>query len=246
MSGLSEEQIAQALTQIEHRMFVDIQVSELLQQAWSKPKLKHKAPNVVALITRFNVLSLWFVYAILAVDKFRARVRFVGKLINILIILFRIGNFNTGYALAIALTHSSIVRLKHTFSELAPSLLQEFEKAKTLIVPDQGYRRYRQQLKSSPLPKLPYLGLILADLVLVEEGNPDNIDGLIHFKKRELIYNIILDLRNTQSEPYRFNPDRAIVSLLTTLPPVDSSVFRDMSRNIEAPGVEKSQLLKVE
>ena len=68
VSGLSEEHIAQALTVIEHRMFVDIQVSELLQQAWSKPKLKHKAPNVVALITRFNALSLWFVYAILAVD----------------------------------------------------------------------------------------------------------------------------------------------------------------------------------
>lgn len=104
-------------------MFQDIQVSELLQQAWSKPKLKHKAPNVVALINRFNTLSLWFVYAILSVDKFRPRVRLLSKLVNTLIILFRIGNFNTGYALAIALTHSSVVRLKHTFGELSPSLL---------------------------------------------------------------------------------------------------------------------------
>ena len=115
-----------------------------------------------------------------------------------------------------------------------------------MIVPDQGYRRYRSQLKAQPMPKLPYLGLVLADLVLVEEGNPDTIDGLIHFKKRELIYNIILELRNTQLEPYRFNPDRAVMGMLSSLPPVDSSVFRDMSRTIEPPGVEKSALLKGE
>jgi hypothetical protein len=82
---LPEDQIAQALTVIEFDTFrqiqvlsqfflcvrpfvrastygwtiTDTQVTELLSQSWNKQKLKHRSPNVTALIQRFNLVANW-------------------------------------------------------------------------------------------------------------------------------------------------------------------------------------------
>ncbi len=44
-----------------------LQPIELLNQAWTKPKLQHKAPNLLARIHRFNDVSSWVASTILNV-----------------------------------------------------------------------------------------------------------------------------------------------------------------------------------
>lgn len=54
--------IFRQMTMIESRMFLKIRPSELLHQSWNKTHLQHKAPNILAMISRankvLNILSL--------------------------------------------------------------------------------------------------------------------------------------------------------------------------------------------
>ena len=54
--GLSTDELAQQLTIMEHHIYKKIQPVELLNLAWSSAKLKHRAPNVLHMIDRFNVV----------------------------------------------------------------------------------------------------------------------------------------------------------------------------------------------
>jgi hypothetical protein len=58
-------------------------MSELLNQSWNKPKLRHRSPNVIRMINRFNDVSHWVVTSILRVEKIRDRVRTMVKLVRV-------------------------------------------------------------------------------------------------------------------------------------------------------------------
>ncbi len=59
-----------------------LQVTELLGQAWSKPKTKHRAPNVLQLAHQFNDTAGWVTTSVLAFDRARARARVISKFIG--------------------------------------------------------------------------------------------------------------------------------------------------------------------
>ncbi len=54
--GLTTEELAQQLSLMEQSIYKKIQPVELLNLAWSNSKLKHRAPNVLHMIDRFNVV----------------------------------------------------------------------------------------------------------------------------------------------------------------------------------------------
>jgi hypothetical protein len=53
------------------------------------------------------------------------------------------------------------------------------------------------------LPCLPYIGIYLTDLTFIEEGNLDELNGMINFIKRRKIAGVISDLKVFQQTPYR-------------------------------------------
>lgn len=80
---LDETEIARQLTIIEFELFANIQPTELLNQAWNKPKLKHRASNVLAMINRSNEVSGWVAAMILKQEKLRTRARMWIKFVKI-------------------------------------------------------------------------------------------------------------------------------------------------------------------
>lgn len=60
-----------------------VQPSELLNQAWNKPKLKHRSPHVVGSIERFNRISNWVSREILAVPYYKDRREVLHNIIKI-------------------------------------------------------------------------------------------------------------------------------------------------------------------
>lgn len=68
---------------------------ELLNLAWSKPKLKHKAPNVLTMIERFNVVSSWVATMIISPDRVKNRTRAITKFLKLAKHLRQLNNFNS-------------------------------------------------------------------------------------------------------------------------------------------------------
>lgn len=122
---LDEEEIARQLTIRDSHLYADIQVSfithclfwdilnalfiqpvELLKLAWSKDEHKHKAPNVLELIERFNQFSAAASSVIVQCKKLKLRVAMVTKLIEVCrvyLVHFRILLFAQNISTAVTL-----------------------------------------------------------------------------------------------------------------------------------------------
>lgn len=109
---VDEEELARQLTLIEFEYFYKIRASEFLHQSWSKTKYKHRAPRILALIRRFNVVSDWVTTQIVLASKIRQRVQILTKLIGIADHLRKLQNYNTLMSFIAVFNSSSVHRLK--------------------------------------------------------------------------------------------------------------------------------------
>ena len=81
--ALNDAEIARQLTLIDYSTFVSIEPQELLNQAWNKPDLKHRAPNVLAMISRANKVSFWIATLVMLYDNAPDRIKVIMKIISI-------------------------------------------------------------------------------------------------------------------------------------------------------------------
>ena len=81
--GSTDAEIARQFTMIEFQIFHKIQSSEFLNLSWNTPKLQHKSPNVLDLISRANQLSYWVASLIIWSSKLNDRVNVILKCIQI-------------------------------------------------------------------------------------------------------------------------------------------------------------------
>jgi len=227
--------IAQQLTMIEFGIYQRVEVTELLNQAWNKPKLKHRSPNVLALISRSTKLSLWLATMVLLADKVPQRVRIIEKFIDICTHLVTMHNFNTLMSFIAGLNLSCVHRLKKTTKKLSAEKKKLLEKYHTLMSPDSSYKIYRAELKVTSPPLLPYLGVSLTDLTFTEEGNPDFVDGgKINVRKREMTFLRIRELVQPQTSPYSFPIVEPLYTFLTEVPYIASDQeLYELSQYIE-------------
>ena len=88
-------EVALQMTIIEVAMFRAIQPSELLSQAWNKPKLKYRAPHVLEMISRSNKVSRFVASTILWQPTKVGRASMYTKWLQVADRLRRANNFNT-------------------------------------------------------------------------------------------------------------------------------------------------------
>lgn len=85
------------------------------------------------------------------------------------------------------LKQTSVQRIKDMWSDLQPRLRKVFDDLDMQFRPVGNWSSARTLLKTKPPPTVPHLGMFLTDLVFIEEGAPDIVDGLINFEKHRKI-----------------------------------------------------------
>lgn len=74
--------------------------------------------------------------------------------------------------------------------------------------PGENFKIYRNLPKQSP--SIPFIAVVLKDLVFAYEANPTNTDsGAIYFEKMRIIGQIILSLKSTDYSFLKFDPQFA-------------------------------------
>ncbi|GAM20828.1 hypothetical protein SAMD00019534_040030 [Acytostelium subglobosum LB1] len=242
---VDEEELARQLTLIDFEIFTAIKPSELLNQSWNKPKLRHRSPHVLLLISRFNEISSWVSSIILSNDKVKDRARIMAKLIKITELLIRpLNNYNTAMAILSGLNAASVHRLKFTREEMPKHIQQVFAELQTQLGSAQSYKIYRELLTKANHPCIPYLGICLTDLTFIEDGNPEAIKGFINFSKRRLIYTVISQVQSFQNTRYNLHPVYQISKLLRVLKPrLDDEDLYRISMKFEPRNKERSEIL---
>eukprot|EP00004_Rigifila_ramosa_P007499 TRINITY_DN1849_c0_g1_i3.p1 TRINITY_DN1849_c0_g1~~TRINITY_DN1849_c0_g1_i3.p1 ORF type:complete len:1081 (+),score=249.42 TRINITY_DN1849_c0_g1_i3:2-3244(+) len=236
--------VAQHLTLIDWAIYSAIKPVELLNLNWSKAKYKHRSPNVLAMIERFNLTSAWVATTIVSAEKLKLRTQLLLKFIDILSQLHKLNNYNSLLAIISGLGNSSVHRLRHTFSQVPKPQLQIFEQMQELMNGNQSYRNFRAALHLANPPCIPYLGMYLTDLTFIEDGNTDTVASpsgkltLINFRKREMVYLVIREVQQYQNvaPTYKFGEDDQSLDLhqlLLDLPKVSEKEMYNQSLKIE-------------
>mmetsp|Transcript_6017 Transcript_6017/g.9086 ORF Transcript_6017/g.9086 Transcript_6017/m.9086 type:complete len:537 (-) Transcript_6017:66-1676(-) len=239
---INEEEIARQLTLVDFRIYKAIKPVELLNQAWSKAKYKYRAKNVLALVARSTALTMWVASVILWQETLRGRVRAFTKMVNIAQLMLKLNNFNSLMAILAGINTSAIYRLKFTRDQIPNATKQLLEELSDLMDPTQSYGNYRQRLHDVDPPCVPFLGTYLTDITFIEDGNPDYIQGLINYRKRELVFSVIREIQQYQQQSYT-DDFVNIAHFLTELASNDEEKLYELSLIREPRGATLEQLL---
>lgn len=192
---VDEEELAAAMTEVDLEVFRRIRPAELMGGAWNKPKLRHRSPNVLLMVNRFNRTANWIASEVLLETNLRNRAKLLGKVIKLASALRDLRNYNGLMAVMSALSNSAVERLKFTRAKLPNRLVDTWDALEEVTSFGSGSKALREAMSSHEEPIVPYLGMYLTDLTYMEDSLPDEAEGgLIHWSKRVRIWNFILEL----------------------------------------------------
>jgi len=207
--SIEPEEIARQMTIVEHRIYKRIRSTELLNQAWNNKSLRHRSPNVLKLIHRFNQISKWVSSEMVQPESLAKRIERYEFFIRIAEMLREpLHNYNAMLAICSGLQNASVNRMRHTKRGVAEESLESLKEMLDMTSTDDSYKVFRGILKSAAPPKLPYLGMFLTDITFIEDGNSDFIDSevpgkvLINWTKRCMVYRVIKQIRDFQNYDY--------------------------------------------
>ena len=178
-------------------------------------------------------LSNWVASVILAEASRSRRVQIVTSFIRVASKCRKLNNFNSLAWILSALEHEPINRLRKTWEKVPAKKKARLANLRLLMSAERGFKLYRGALASCHPPVLPYLVIYLRDLTLIEEGNPDFIDGgLINFAKRAKLAEIIEEIRMYQQRGYNLQRVDEIGKFIMH-PPLGEAQQGQISREIE-------------
>jgi len=206
--------VAQHLTMIEFRMFVAIELSELSHKAWSQPNRSQIASNVTSMIDRSNQVSFWVASQLVRTPNQHERIAVLKRFITIAYHCKKFNNFNTMMEIMGGLELSSIQRLKRTWAGLPSESVLIYEELTNLINPRQNFNHYRQALRTADPPMLPYIGIHLTWLTFIEENKTILDNGMVNYKKCQLLASTIGEIKKLQEFKFQFEIDPSLETYL--------------------------------
>lgn len=225
--------LAEQLTMIDFAIFKDIEPRELQNQSWNKANVKaSRSPNILRLINRSTQVSYWVATMILMNTKVEDRVKVWEKIIEIAKALLKMHNYNTLFSIIAGLNNSCVFRLKKTKKKLLASARDTIAATEKVMNTAQSFKNYRTALRDTLPPCLPYLGVHLSDLVFIEDGNSDIVNGQINVRKREQIYTAITELLHFQQYPFNITKHSSY-DYLVSLPSLSEKELYTISTFLE-------------
>ncbi|KAG0378908.1 hypothetical protein BGX24_002402 [Mortierella sp. AD032] len=219
-------EFARQLTIMEASAYNKIKPVECLAKAWTSEdsEIAAKAVNIKKMIETANLYANWINELVLMEKDTKKRALIVRQLVAVAEKLRQLNNFSLLYATTAALALSPVHRLKRTW-ELVPSkVMTTFATLQAVTSSVKSWMDYRQELHSANPPCVPFVGVYLTDLVMIQDGNPDFLKGAEHhinFAKRVSTAEVIREIQQYQSVPY----------CLTTVPEIQAFIRRGLDQS---------------
>ncbi|KAF9431881.1 hypothetical protein BGZ76_011576 [Entomortierella beljakovae] len=212
-------EFARQLTIMEATVYNKIRPVECLAKAWTseEPEVAAKAVNIKKMIETSNLYANWIDEMVLCEKEIKKRVLIIRHLVLIAEKLRQLNNFSMLSTTMAALSQSPIHRLKRTWEQVPTKTMTSFMELQTLMGVAKNWADYRDELHKANPPCVPFVGMYLTDLVMIQDGNQDFLkksNSLINFYKRVKTAEIIREIQQYQSVPYCLTPVPEIQSYI--------------------------------
>ncbi|KAE8998376.1 hypothetical protein PR001_g18369 [Phytophthora rubi] len=221
--------IAQQITLMQHYLFSKIKVSEVL----ASKRNAEKTPGYQRLRLLHNHISIWVVSQILMRGDVDHRAEILAYFIRVAgVLLSPLQNLDGFMAVMNAANDSSVFRLKKTWGRLPPQARDLWQELVPLT--EKGARPLNKFTKEATPPLIPYMGVVIQNVIALQEF-PDRVEGdLINFKKIRSIGYLIHRILSFQKTPYLLPTDKRVLDYLCSpVPYMDSESCFARSLKIE-------------
>ncbi|BGP04759.1 Ras guanine nucleotide exchange factor R [Rhodotorula toruloides] len=208
---MREQDIATQITRITWQAFSGMTPRDLMRHVLaprdpSNPSVAFRVADgsVARSIGFVNHLANWTSTLILVQSRVKARARMIEKLLSVAVELRQQENFDALMGVLAGLNAQPIFRLSETFdlvtskldgdARLQPQraiqpdgdsqrLPKKLRSLNRLMSASKAFAAYRLALANSGITMIPYLGVHLQDLTIVNESKSDRRDGLVNWSK---------------------------------------------------------------
>jgi hypothetical protein len=208
---------------------------------WTRPANRSLCVNTLEMIARSNNVAFWVSTKILSADE-AYRVNTIEKMVEVADALFNMRAYNPLMGVLGGLNQQPVQRLKKTWARVSPKHVQLFAKLDEFFSVKSNYKNYRTALlKARTTPgmfALPYLGVILRDMVFIYEGANTVVEGDLSMQKLSLLSTVLRELRDFQRRemsPRAPDMDSVSQTYFEGLVGVSEETLWSLSRSIEAP-----------
>ncbi|KAI9219847.1 ras guanine nucleotide exchange factor domain-containing protein [Blastocladiella britannica] len=206
--SVDETELARQWALVESSLFRQIGPKELINQIWGRTheSSKTKAPTISKMIEITSHMTYLVVAMILRAPNEKQRHAVVKYWVRVGQACAKLNNFNALTAIFGGFTSLPIKRLDRlwkTFKSAHPKSNELLGQLSELVSASGQYAAYRRALKACQPPCLPYLGVYITDLTLIEEGNQDYLPqngSLINFEKRRKVATVIDEILARQQQ----------------------------------------------
>ncbi|GAA6063004.1 hypothetical protein JCM10212_002645 [Sporobolomyces blumeae] len=208
---MREEEVAQQITRLAWEMFGGMTPRDLLRHVLAprdpgnpRVALRDSETNVMRSIAFVNYLANWTATLVLVQGKIKQRARILEKMLLIALALREKENFDSLMGILAGINSQPIFRLTETMELVTNKLdgdpktqprrpeLVEAEKIRLpkklrslnrLMAATKSFSAYRLALANSGMNMIPYLGVHLQDITVVNEIKSDLRDGKVNWSK---------------------------------------------------------------
>ncbi|XP_064408007.1 RAS guanyl-releasing protein 2 [Latimeria chalumnae] len=212
---LDYTELAQHLTYLEYKSFCKILFQDYHSFVMHGCTVDN--PVLERFITLFNSVSQWIQLMVLSKPTPQQRALVITQFIKVAQKLLQLQNFNTLMAVVGGLSHSSISRLKETFSYVSAETTKISDNLTELVTTCGNYSQYRKRFSTCRGFKFPILGVHLKDLIAVHVALPDWADKekkQVNVVKMQQLYAIINELVEIQAIRPPLDANEDLVNLL--------------------------------
>jgi len=229
-------ELARQMTLIESDSLCKILPQEYMHKCWCGPKKDTLAPNVLAIIQRFNQTSYWVASEVVRQGDPQLRAKYLSRFVKLIKHLKELKNFQSLMAVYSALNMSAILRLQETWKLLSSKHASILKEVGELMSSTQNYRNYREYLRNTYPPLIPFQGIYLSDLTFMEEA-PDFLEnGAINFHKMGLVGGVFNEIYKFQTVKHPLFPVDCIQEYILNFGSAviyDDVQLYDISKKIE-------------
>jgi hypothetical protein len=248
LNEYSVKDIARQMCLMDYNLFKSIKLSEYYRKQFEKEALKmdqlsssdkenkqtessnlnkkekeqkhQSSSNIMKATERFNQVTYWVATEIVLAPNIKQRVKYLTKFIHIMEELRQEKDFNGLMQIYSALHFSYVTRLKKSWRELDIRTQNIFKTIQQLMSTSHNYKLYRQMLDSLQPPGVPIQGLILNDLVYIEElrDREGENNEYVNWEKMSMLAKVFSLVLKFQKLPYTFDEIPALSSFFSDLP----------------------------
>lgn len=229
-------EFARQLTVWSTTRYYAIQRSELLDCAWNVPRLKYRAPNVIALTDHMNKLSQWVIYSILSENNVNKRIEKMETLIKLGNLLFEMNNYFDGASIILAFIAPQLDNLTLHKARLKQETQDTLTELIEFCQPADNYaplRKKQTEALNNRNPVMPLISILLQDIFQTSTNAENYVDGLINVLKCKRVYKCIVDLEVFMREKYCFLSIDQVQAKIDQFQDYDENLLFDLAASVE-------------